>query len=420
MVCLLPLAILGLDTKQTSAYQVFTFLLSILIVAMFFSLFFRFPFQVRRRLPPFVTAGQTFQYGISIKNLGTKVERGLYLIDELIDPRPAFSEFISSTEPGGKRRFLFKRYMGYNRFLRLIVQKQNAVIKEQILPDLSPDSEEEIKITVKTFKRGYLNFSGIIIARPDPFGIFRAFVKVSLPNSLLILPKRYPLPSFQLPGFRKYQPGGVSLASKVGESEEFLSLRDYRPGDSIRRVHWKSWAKAGKPVVKEYRDEFFVRHTLILDTFLPSAYSEIFEEAVSVAASFLVSLQTYESLIDLMFVGAEVYCFTSGRGLSSMDRMLETLANVKLCEDKTFSVLHNMVIERINMLSGAICILIDWDEHRKNFIEKLNSFGLPLLVFVISKSSENVSFDPKIPLNKNVSFHILEMGKIKEGLSKIS
>ena len=57
------------------------------------------------------------------------------------------------------------------------------------------------------------------------------------------------------------------MASSVGESEEFVSLRDYRRGDPMRHIHWKSWAKTGKPIVKEFQDEFFVRHALILDTF---------------------------------------------------------------------------------------------------------------------------------------------------------
>jgi uncharacterized protein (DUF58 family) len=55
----------------------------------------------------------------------------------------------------------------------------------------------------------------------------------------------------------KYQQGGVALASNVGQSDEFVALRDYRQGDPLRHIHWRSWARAGKPVVKEFEDEFF-------------------------------------------------------------------------------------------------------------------------------------------------------------------
>src|SRR5262249_47616439 len=149
--------------------------------------------------------------------------------------------------------------------------------------------------------------------------------------SLLVLPKRYIIPPIALPGAMKYQQGGVALASAVGQSEEFMALREYRRGDPLRHIHWKSWARAGRPVVKEFQDEFFVRHALILDTFTTSARAEVFEEAVAVAASFACSLRSQESLLDLMFVGPQAFCFTTGRGLAHTDQMLEILAAVRIC-----------------------------------------------------------------------------------------
>ena len=85
-----------------------------------------------------------------------------------------------------------------------------------------------------------------------------------------------------------------------------MALRDYRPGDPPRHIHWRSWAKMGRPIVKEFEDEFFVRHALILDTFCEAPEADRFEESVSVAASFACSLQTQDSLLDLLFVGPAV------------------------------------------------------------------------------------------------------------------
>ena len=164
-------------------------------------------------------------------------------------------------------------------------------------------------------------------------------------RSVLILPKRYPLPPIALPGTMKYQEGGVALASNVGQSDEYVALRDYRHGDPLRHIHWRSWAKAGKPIVKEFEDEFFVRHALVLDTFTDHPHSEVFEEAVSVAASFACTLLTQESLLDLLFVGPQAYCFTAGRGLAHADQMLEILASVRACRDQPFRALEQLVLE---------------------------------------------------------------------------
>jgi len=50
---------------------------------------------------------------------------------------------------------------------------------------------------------------------------------------------------------------------------------------------------------------------------------------VSVSASFAATVQTQDSLLDLMFVGTEAYVFTAGRGVGHVDRMLEVLAEVR-------------------------------------------------------------------------------------------
>jgi uncharacterized protein (DUF58 family) len=190
------------------------------------------------------------------------------------------------------------------------------VIPPRPLPALPPSGEAEVSFEITPLRRGHLRFRGITIARPDPLGLVQALKSIELSQSLLILPKRYPMAEIRMAGTRKYQPGGVALASTVGDSEEFVSLRDYRSGDPMRRIHWKSYARVGRPVVKEYLDEFFVRHALVLDTFTTHLGDPVFEEAVSVAASIAISMQTQESLLDMMFVWPEAYCFTAGRGLA--------------------------------------------------------------------------------------------------------
>src|SRR3970282_2553914 len=109
---------------------------------------------------------------------------------------------------------------------------------------------------------------------------------------VVALPRRYRLPRLVLPGRRKHQPGGVALATSVGASEEFLALREYRPGDPLQHIHWKSFARTGRPIVKEFQDEFFERHALVLDTFSHAGGEAAFEEAVSIAASVLYTLAT--------------------------------------------------------------------------------------------------------------------------------
>jgi uncharacterized protein (DUF58 family) len=346
-------------------------------------------------------------YRVRIKNLTPNHQAGLTLLENLADPRPSFSDWLGFQIAEGKRvrPFRFSQRRSKNPF-RL------ANLSEAEIPPLLPGGETEALMELFPLRRGVLRFSGVTVARPDAFNLFRAFIRVPGPQNVLILPRRYALPPIALPGAVRFQQGGVALATNVGSSEEFGELRDYRHGDPLRHIHWRSWAKTGKPIVKEYEDEFFVRHALVLDTFDAEPNSDVLEEAVSVAASFACTILTQESLLDLLFVGNQSYCFTAGRGLAHADQMLEILASVKNCADKQFETLEHLVLNHAPSVSGCICVLQRWDEPRKKLIEKLKALGVPLLVLVIVPRGGKIA-------NTLEKLHVLEVGKIEEGLAKL-
>ncbi len=411
---LVATGMMGPDTENNVAYQAFTLLLCLLLVAAAFSWWFRAAYSASRLLPRFGTAGCPLVYTVVVKNLTSKKQAGLTLMEELSDPRPTFQDWRSAQLAQQKefRSFRFTARRPTNPF-RL------AAVKEAAVPMATPQEEVQVRLELTPLRRGVLRFEGLRLARPDPLGLFRALARVPLPQATLILPRRYPLPPMSFPGTLKYQDGGVALASNVGQSEEFVSLRDYRHGDPLRHIHWRSWAKAGKPVVKEFEDEFFVRHALVLDTFTENPYSEVFEEAVSVAASFACAIQTQESLLDLLFVGPQSYCCTAGRGLAHTDQMLEILASVRACADQSFGALEHLVLNHISAVSGCICVLLAWDEDRRKFIEKLKTVGVPLLVLVIVGRAQTPPLDPGPMRDEPDRFRILELGQIKEGLARL-
>lgn len=408
---------IGLDTRTTVVYKGFALLFALLAISMLWGLFFRVNLRLQRQLPRFGTVGEPFEYKLIIQNDSNSEQKGLYFFENLEDPRPTEEEFLYTPEPGEERRNLYDRTLLVYRWYWLISQNQGVKPGEHSVPSLLPHEQSEIRVTATPIRRGYVRFAGVTINRPDPLNLYKAFARFPLPQSLLILPKRYELPPINLPGARKFKLGGIALASSVGDSEEFRSLRDYRPGDPLRHIHWRSWAKIGKPIVKEFQSEYFVRHALVLDTFQQAEYNERFEEAVSVAASFACSIRTQESLLDLMFVGPDAYCFTAGRGLGHTDQMLEILASVKPCRDKSFSVLSSVVNERATWLSGCICILLDWDEARQNFVRELKELNVPLLVFVITDGDGAQPLEPDQMQTEN--FYQLEVGSIAEGLAKL-
>ena len=389
---ILAASVVGLDTNRTLAYQAFAFLVALLAAALLASLTFRGRFTVRRVMPRFGTAGEPLAYRSSFdQRRAAASQRGLTLLEHVADPRPSLDEFLAAREPGEERRNWFDRTVGYPRWMWLIEQRQRRAAPESA-GAAAPAGRERRRCASRRcpVRRGRLRLVGrdpraARSLRPLP----RASCVCPRPSRSSSCRGATRCPIWTCRASRRYQQGGVALAASVGDSEEFASLRDYRPGDPLRRIHWRSWARVGRPIVKEYQDEFFVRHALVLDTFGRSGVgaAEIFEEAVSVAASFAVAIPSQDSLLDLMFVGPEAYRFTAGRGLAHADRMLEVLAGVEPCAGKPFRALRNAVLERHGELSGAICVLLDWDAERRAFVDALRRAGVPTLTLVVTRAA---------------------------------
>jgi hypothetical protein len=407
-------ALLAPDTDNNVTYQALPLLALLLGAAICWSRLFKPPFSATRLVPRFGTVGALLHYRVLLKNLSPRMQTGLTLLEKLDDPRPSFEEWARSelAEQELLRSFRLSPHWRKSPF-------KLAVVREAKVPSVAPGQEAEVPVELMPLRRGVLRFVGLTVARRDPLGLVRALSNTPLAQTLLILPRRYPLPPIALPGNVKYQERGVALAASVGQSDEYVSLRDYRYGDPLRHIHWRSWAKVGKPVVKEFEDEFFVRHALVLDTFTRQPHSEVFEEAVSVAASFVCTLPTQESLLDLLFVGPQSYCFTAGRGIAHVDQMLEVLASVRACAEQPFAALESLVLNHIEVVSGCICVFLAWDEARREFVRKLISVGVPVRVLVVTPLGEARGLEAGPLAGDPERFSVLEVGKIEQGLAKL-
>lgn len=412
LVALVTGGALGAEMDQTVAFQLFGLTLAILTVSMIAASFFRGRFVVRRILPRFGSVGEPLAYHILVRNESGVARDGLEVLDELVDPRPTKEQFIRA-----RRRLVFGSW-GRPRWAAAEPIRQLAKgLKPAPLSPLRPGTEISTRAELTPLRRGPLRFATVVVARPDPLGLVRGFLRQPLMQSVLILPKRYPLPDLSLPGARSYQRGGVTLASAIGESEEFVSLRDYRPGDPMRHVHWRSWARHGRPIVKEFQDEFFVRHALVLDTFANEEQRTAFEEAVSVAASFACTIGTEENLLDLLFVGTQAVCVTTGRGVGQAEQALEALAGVQPSPGR-FGALEELVLRHAGLVCGCVCVLLGWDEPRRQLVRKLEQRGLPVVVLVVcAKAAE---LPPPSDAPRSEHWQALEAGRVPEGLQKLA
>ncbi|HEV7784071.1 MAG TPA: DUF58 domain-containing protein [Thermoanaerobaculia bacterium] len=102
-----------------------------------------------------------------------------------------------------------------------------------------------------TTRRGLFRIGPAVIEASDPFGLVRRFWVDPEVRFITVLPRIVPLGQGQPLGHRPVHevPRRRSLFE---DPSRFLGLRDYQPGDSLRRIHWRATARSGRLQVKLY------------------------------------------------------------------------------------------------------------------------------------------------------------------------
>lgn len=400
---------------RVSLFMLFGVLAASLMVA-FSTLFLRkVSLKVSRHLPRYATAGETLEYTVVGENTGLMPLNNYFLVEFAPDPRPSRELFLRSREPGEELRNGFDQTFLAYRWTWMLRHRLLFKSYPSLGVRVAPKSQEWVTLSITPLRRGVMHLDRLHAILPDPLGLFQRVKKVEQPLDILtVLPKRYSVGLISFEGSARNQLGGDAISSTAGHSGEFVSLREYRPGDPPKHIHWPSWGKAGKPIVIEHEDVFFPRYGLILDTAVNAEDEAVFEEAVSVAATFASAVDVDKSLLDLMFVqqGAQVH--TIGKNVERVDKMLEVLASVEMQARPDWDGLVRMVLRHAEELTTCVVVLCAWDSARKKLLERLLSTGVHLCVLMVrEESSEGVSDCP-------VELHYLTVGQIEAGLATLS
>ena len=355
------------DRDQTTAFGMFLVLGALLVSALAFAPWFRPQMGISRQLPRLVTAGVPFAVRILVENRGPRAMAGLEYTEDMQEPGLDAQEIIDGLR--------FGHQGGPGRTLR------GGRCRPVPVPVLAPDGKVEITATVVAWRRGTLRFVGGIFLHSDPLGIFRAVGRCPGEASVLVLPPRHPLPILNLPGRNaSADPGPPRSGGTTGEAE-FSSLRDYRRGDPRKRVHWRSSARIGRLVVKEYEDERRPRHGLALDIYCPVRHDRLFAEAVAVAASFACPSTDGAGIGDLSLL--EVLVVGGSLIPEGAPAMLEILAEVQPERQPRFADLADCLLRQGTSLASWILVLLAWDPARRQLVGRLRALGTPVTVLLL-------------------------------------
>ena len=250
----------------------------------------------RRVEPARVPVGETAQVVLRLENL-SRVPTGVLLLED----RLPYSL-------GGRPRFVVSR--------------------------IEPRGVREVSYPVRSDVRGRYLIGPLQLRFADLFGLVELNRSFTSSDALIVTPPVVPLPPVVLGG--DWAGGGDSHARSISTmGDDDVTTREYRHGDDLRRVHWRSTARYGELMVRREEQPWQNRGVLFLDT-RASAHrgdgpASSLERAVAAAASVGSHLARHGfGMRFLTDSGEEVYDYSadamSGTGFEGL--LLDSLAMV--------------------------------------------------------------------------------------------
>jgi uncharacterized protein (DUF58 family) len=163
-----------------------------------------------------------------------------------------------------------------------------------VLERLGAHQATSVAYTVRADVRGRYEVGPLVVRLTDPFGLCELTRSFPTVDRLTVIPQVTALPTVRVAG--EYAGTGDSRARSVAvHGEDDAATREYRRGDDLRRVHWKSTARTGELMVRREEQPWESRATVVLDTRAFAHRGEgpasSFEWAVSAVASIAVHLR---------------------------------------------------------------------------------------------------------------------------------
>jgi uncharacterized protein (DUF58 family) len=157
-----------------------------------------------------------------------------------------------------------------------------------VIDRLEPGGRRDVRYELRGALRGRYTVGPVSVQLVDPFGFCRATRLFSTTDTLTVVPAIVALPAIPVGG--DWSGLGEARSRAVASAgEDDVIPREYRHGDDLRRVHWKSTARSGELMVRREEHPWRTRATVYLDTRAVAHRGEgpasSFEWAVSASAS---------------------------------------------------------------------------------------------------------------------------------------
>jgi len=178
-------------------------------------------------------------------------------------------------------------------------------------------------------QRGVFQLGPVFAESGDPFGLFRQRRQIDGASTLVVYPVALPLAGFgRIDGDLT---GGALQGERVQHTTTNVAgVREYAPGDTFNRIHWRSTARQRQLMVKEFELDPFADIWLVLDLdqrmMAGSGVESVEEYAVTICASLAKYFLDENRQVGLVAQGLHL---APDRGMRQLLKIYEVLAFVR-------------------------------------------------------------------------------------------
>lgn len=241
-------------------------------------------------------------------------------------------------------------------------------------------------------KRGDHLIGPVRVRATDPLGLFEFHSSYPILSRVIVFPMPIHLPELRSITGGEFGDYLFDGSGSKGSGIDFHGVREYQPGDELRRVYWKSTARHGRLNVIEFE------HSLAQDTLIAidlrqgtemghGAYSSL-EYAVRLAAGIASDAIASGSSVRLMCAGLEGPAALLGRGTDHLYSIMHALAQLKADQHESLSSVLLSHMEDIPRNSVVVCITSAADSGLAESAEFLRSRRSRMAAVIVSVMPE--------------------------------
>lgn len=157
-----------------------------------------------------------------------------------------------------------------------------------VVPSLKSGGEYETELPLPTVRRGLVAVGPVTAVRTDPLGLMRRERLIAAEQTLYVHPATIRVDP--LTAGSVLDPDGRAVRELSDSDVAFHGIREYEAGDDRRFIHWKSTARTGSLMVRQFEQTRRSQLVIVLSTRAAEYATEAdFETAVSVAGSVAVA-----------------------------------------------------------------------------------------------------------------------------------